>query len=57
MNLVFPKLLMMVFVVSRVKQSIWKGFRSMELYLESFGLRLKNWLWKDERKDDEMSRC
>ena len=35
---------MMVFVVSRVKQSIWKIFRSMELDLESFGLRLKNWL-------------
>ena len=32
---------MMVFIVPRVKQSIWKGFRSMELDLESFGLRLK----------------
>ena len=48
---------MMVFVVSRVKQSIWNGFRSIELDLECFGLRLKNWLWKNERKDDEMSRC
>ena len=35
---------MMVFIVSRVKQSIWKGFRSMELDLESFGLRLKKWV-------------
>ena len=33
---------MMIFIVSRVKQSIRKGFRSMELDLESFGLRLKN---------------
>ena len=46
----------MVCMVSRVKQSIWKGFRSMELDLESFGLRLKIWLWKGERKDDEVSR-
>ena len=37
---------MMVFMVSRVKQSIWKGFRSMEQDLESFGLWLENWLWK-----------
>ena len=28
----------------------------MEQYLESFGLRLKNWLWKREREDDKMSR-
>ena len=34
----------MVCMVSRVKQSIWKGFRSMELDLESFRLRLKIWL-------------
>ena len=46
----------MVFIVPRVKQSIWKCFRSMKLDLESFGLRLKNWLWKGEREDDEMSR-
>ena len=46
----------MVCMVSRVKQSILKGFRSMELDLESFGLKLKFWLWKGERKDDEMSR-
>ena len=31
----------MVFIVSRVKQSIWKGFRSMELGLKSFELKLK----------------
>ena len=46
----------MVCMVSRVKQSIWKCFRSMKLDLESFGLRLKIWLWKGEREDDEMSR-
>ena len=28
----------------------------MELDLESFGLRLKTWLWKGEREDDEMNR-
>ena len=28
----------------------------MKLDLESFLLRLKNWLWKGEREDDEMSR-
>ena len=33
---------MMVFIVPKVKQSIWKRFRSMELDLESTGLRLKN---------------
>ena len=37
---------MMVFIVPRVKQSIWKGFRSMEPDLESFGLWLENWIWK-----------
>ena len=46
----------MVCMVSRVKQNIWKGFKSMELDLESFGLRLKLWLWKGEREDNEMSR-
>ena len=35
------RLEMMVFMVSRMKQSIWKKFRSMEQNLESFGLRLK----------------
>ena len=33
---------MMVFIVSKVKKSIWKGFRSMELDLEFFELMLKN---------------
>ena len=32
----------MVSMVSRVKQSIWKGFISMEPDLESFGLYLEN---------------
>ena len=32
---------MMVFMVYRVKQGFWKGFRGMEQYLKSFGLRLK----------------
>ena len=40
------RLSMMVFMISRVKQSIWKGFRSMEQDLESFRLWLENWLWK-----------
>ena len=35
---------MMVFMVSFVKQSIWKCFRSMQLDLKSFRLRLKNGL-------------
>ena len=33
-----------------------KGFRGVEQDLESIGLRLKIWLWKGEREDDEMSR-
>ena len=41
---------MMVFIVSRVKQSIWKGFLSMEQDSKSFGLRLKNGLWKVKQK-------
>ena len=45
----------MVFMVSRVKQNIWKSFIIMEHDLESFELRLKIWLWKGEREDDEMS--
>ena len=32
----------MVCMVCRVKQSIWKCFRSMEPYLESFRLWLEN---------------
>ena len=30
-----------VFMVSTVKQSIWKGFRSMEPDLESFGFMIE----------------
>ena len=37
---------MMISMVFRLKQSIWKGFGSMELYLESFRLWLENWIWK-----------
>ena len=47
---------MMGIMVSRVKKGFWKGFRGMEQDLESFGLRLKNWLWKGEREDYEMCR-
>ena len=36
------RLWMIVCMVSRLKKSIWKGFRSMEQDMESFGLRLKN---------------
>ena len=50
------RLWMMIFMVPREKLSFWKGFRGMEQDLESFGLRLKIWLWKCEREDDEMSR-
>ena len=50
------RLRMMVSMVSRVKQSIWKGFGSMEPDLESFRLWLENWIWKIKREDDEMSR-
>ena len=32
---------MMVFIVPRVKLSKWKGFKSMESNLESFGLWLE----------------
>ena len=41
---------MMVCMVSRVKQSKWKGFRSMEPDLESFGLWLENWIWKVKKR-------
>ena len=37
---------MMICMVSRVKQSIWK----------CLGLRLKIWLWESEREDYEMSK-
>ena len=41
---------MMVCMVSRVKQSIWKGFTIMEPNLEGFGLWLENWIWKVKKK-------
>ena len=50
------RLRMMACMVYRVKQSIWKSFISFEQDLESFGLRLKNWLWKGEREDEEMNK-
>ena len=53
---VFLRLRMIICMVYRVRQSIWKSFRSMEQDLKSFGLRLKNWLWKGEREDDEISK-
>ena len=43
-------------MVSNVKQGFWKGCKDMKQDLKSFGLRWKNWLWKDEKEDDEMSR-
>ena len=49
------RLWMMVFRVSRVKQNIWKSFRSMKQELESFWLRLKKWLYKVKKRNDEMS--
>ena len=48
---------MMVFIVFRMTQSIWKGCRSTEQDLESLGLWLKNWIWKVKREDNEISRC
>ena len=44
------RLWMMVFRGFRVKQSIWKGFRSMELDLESFGSLLENWILKVKKR-------
>ena len=37
---------MTVCIVPRVKQSIWKGFSSMEPDFEIFRLWLENWIWK-----------
>ena len=45
---------MMVFMVSRVKQSLWKGFRSMEPDLESFWMWLENWIRKVKKKMMEL---
>ena len=33
-------------MVYKEKNGIYEGFSSMEQDLESFGLRLKIWLWK-----------
>ena len=41
---------MIVFMVSKMKQSIGKGFRSMKQDLESFGLWLENWIWKIKKR-------
>ena len=41
---------MIVFMVSRVKQGILKGFRSMKPDLESFGLWLENWIWQVKKR-------
>ena len=41
---------MMVFMISRMKQSIWKRFRSMVQDLESFGLWLENWIRKVKKR-------
>ena len=38
------RLWIMVCIDYRVKQSIWKDFRSMEPDLESFRLWLENWI-------------
>ena len=40
----------MISMVSRVKQSIWKNFISMEPDLESFRLWLENWIWKVKKR-------
>ena len=40
----------MVCMVSRVNQSIWKGFGSMEQKLENVGLWLDNWIWKVKKR-------
>ena len=54
---VYIRLGMMVFMVFRVKKNIWKCFIIMEQDLESFRWRLKIWLWKGERENDQISRC
>ena len=41
---------MIILRVFRVKQSIWKGFKSMEPKFESFGLWLENWIWKVKKR-------
>ena len=49
------RLWMMVFMVSRLRQNKWKGFKSMEPNLESFGLWLENWIWKVKKENGGMS--
>ena len=48
---------MIVFIVFRMTQSIWKGCRSTEQDLESLGLWLENRIWKIKREVGEISRC
>ena len=43
--------MMVFFIICRVKQSVWKDFRTMEPDLESFGLWLENWIWKVNREN------
>ena len=47
---------MMIFIVPRVKQSIWKCFRSMEPDLESWGCGWRIGFGKLKKEDVEMSR-
>ena len=44
------RLEMMVFMVSKMKQSTRKGCRSMEQDLESSGLWLDNWIWRVKKR-------
>ena len=44
------RLWMMVLMVSRMKQRIWKGWRSMKQDLESLGLWLENWILKVKKR-------
>ena len=46
----------MVFMVSKIKQCMWKVCKSMEQNLESLGLWLENWIWKVKREENEMNR-
>ena len=40
---------MVIFMLFKMTQSIWKGYRSTKQDLESLGLWLKNWIWKVKR--------
>ena len=46
----------MVFMVFKIKQCMWKVCKSMEQNLESLGLWLENWIWKVKREENEMNR-